>query len=286
MIATAERPKTVPQPILVPLDGSDLAEQALPYAEALAGSRCELILLEVGEDEDDEFRLQERFDDSCAQLQTVFGDPVEQILQVAQELGAGLIVMTTRGHGAAGGRTFGSVAKEVMRKSSIPVLMIRPEEDTSPAVAPQIRRLVVPLDGSELVEQALPRAEVLAKQLHVPLHLVTAIGSEERTGELVSDAETLLSRHADRLRREGIPSSWEVLRGSPGVSFPEAVRAGDVIVLTSNGRGGSRRSLLGSVAEELVREGPVPVIVVPARDGRTDAPLGDRMAKADDLGSR
>ena len=72
------------QPILVPLDGSDFAAQALPFAEMLAGSMCELILLEVGEDKVDEFLLQERYGDSCAHLEAITGDPVEQILQVAQ----------------------------------------------------------------------------------------------------------------------------------------------------------------------------------------------------------
>src|SRR4051812_43808937 len=114
------------QPVLVPLDGSELAEQALPYAEAVAGSKCQLILLEVGDDGDNEFLLQQRQGESCAYLHTVFGDPVEQILGLAQELDAGLIVMTTRGRGAVGRTALGSVADAVTCKSAIPVMLIRP----------------------------------------------------------------------------------------------------------------------------------------------------------------
>ena len=72
------------QPVLVPLDGSELAEQALPYAEALAKPGCELILLEVGQESDDDLGLLERHADSCARLETATGDPAEQILQVTE----------------------------------------------------------------------------------------------------------------------------------------------------------------------------------------------------------
>jgi nucleotide-binding universal stress UspA family protein len=161
------------KPILVPLDGSALAEQALPYAEALAAPGRELILLEVGPDED-ELSLLDRHADSCARLQTATGDPAQQILQVARDLGVGLIVMTRHGRGALGREAFGSVADTVTRTAPVPVLVVRPDTDEAPA-APVIRRVVVPLDGSSLAERALPTAQALAEQLKVPMHLVTAI---------------------------------------------------------------------------------------------------------------
>jgi len=114
-------------PVLVPLDGSDLAEQALPYARELAEPGCQLILLEVGEDEDD-LGVLERHAGSCASLETAVGDPAEQILRVARDLQAGLIVMTTHGRGALGRWVFGSVADQVMRTSPVPVLVVRPRE--------------------------------------------------------------------------------------------------------------------------------------------------------------
>jgi nucleotide-binding universal stress UspA family protein len=271
-------------PVLVPLDGSALAEQALPYAETVAGSKCQLILLEVGNDEeDDEFLLQQRHGDSCAYLQTVYGEPAEQILAVAQELGAGLIVMTTRGRGALGRTALGSVADAVTRESPIPVMLIHPSGDENQVARPQLKRLVVPLDGSQLAEQALPTAVMLAKQLQIPVHLITIVGradsiarrfeaaavdavlTPEDTDEQVAEAEAKLSQRAEQLRREGVACTWEVRRGSPYFSIADAVVPGDVIVITSRGRSGIKRWLLGSIAEKLVRDGPVPVIVVPAR---------------------
>jgi nucleotide-binding universal stress UspA family protein len=275
---------TVKRPILVPLDGSDLAEQALPYAELLAGSSCELILLEVGEDEYDEFRLPERHGDSCAHLETVVGNPAEQILEVAQQLGAGMIVMTTHGRGAIGRWRFGSVADEVMRRATIPVLIIHPRGPQAIGAA-SIRRLVVPLDGSPLAEAALPIAAALAEELDVPVHLVTVIGATgsmavelasaafdgqlfaESIEELRLQAEGLLVRAAERLEDRGITTTWDVCNGPPFIAIGNATREGDVIVMASHGRRGAARWLLGSVAEQLIREGSVPVLLVPTTPG-------------------
>jgi nucleotide-binding universal stress UspA family protein len=68
------------------------------------------------------------------------------------------------------------------------------------------------------------------------------------------------------LQREGVACTWEVLSGSPYAAIAEAVKPGDVIVITSRGRSGSERWLLSSVAERLVRDGPAPVIVVQVRE--------------------
>ena len=268
------------QPVLVPLDGSPDAEQALPYAEALAGPGCQLILLEVGEDPDDEFTLLERHAGSCAQLETASGDPAEQILRVVRDLGVGLIVMTTQGRGALGRWAFGSVADAVTRKSPVPVLVVRPGEETT---EPPIRRLVVPLDGSSLAEAAVPFAQSLAQRLGIPVHLLTAIDpvslvpsavapvlafdSEvytETLAQLRGDAESWLAAVGDRLRGAGVETSWETVSGSPYVAISDALQPGDAIVMTSHGRGGVRRWLLGSVAEKLIREGQAPVMLVPA----------------------
>ena len=162
------------QPILVPLDGSNLAEQALPYAEKLAEPGCQLILLEVGEVGDDDVSALERHAGCDFRLESAVGDPAEQILQVARDLGVGMIVMTTRGRGAVERWAFGSVADVVTRTSPVPVFVIRPR-DGETEIAPVIQRVVVPLDGSPLAEEALPTATSLARRLHVPVHLVTAI---------------------------------------------------------------------------------------------------------------
>jgi nucleotide-binding universal stress UspA family protein len=284
------------QPILVPLDGSDLAEQALPYAHQLAEPGCQLILLEVGQDEDD-LGLLERHANSCASLETAVGDPAEQILRVANDLGVGLIVMTTHGRGALGRWAFGSVADAVTRTSPVPVFVVRPQ-DGETEIAPAIQRVVVPLDGSPVAEEALPTAMSLARRLRVPAHLVTAIDVtkivpveimptmafdaalyEETIAQIEADATTRLTQSAEQLQHEGVVTTWAVLHGSPFLAITDAVRPGDVIVMTSRGLGGAKRWLLGSVAETLIRESPVPVVVVPAGERNNEVPAVSEAAQ-------
>jgi nucleotide-binding universal stress UspA family protein len=283
------------QPILVPLDGSSLAEQALPYAQKLAEPGCQLILLEVGQDDD--LSVLEPHADSCARLETAVGDPAEQILQVARDLNAGLIVMTTHGRGALGRWAFGSVADAVTRTSPVPVFVVRPQ-DGETTIAPDIRRVVVPLDGSPLAEEALPAATSLAQRLHVSVHLVTAIDAtkilpveimrtgafdasvyEETVAQLKADATAWLTQAVEQLQHEGVATTWSILHGSPFLAIADAVKPGDVIVMTTHGRGGAKRWLLGSVAEKLIREGPVPVVLVPAGTRANEVPVVGEAAR-------
>jgi len=273
------------QPILVPLDGSDLARRALPYAEALAAPGCQLIMLEVGPAED-EVGLLKWDEDTCAQLETAVGDPAEQILRAARELHAGLIVMTTHGRGSLGRWAFGSVADTVTRTAPVPVMVIRPREN-EPEPDPVIHRVIVPLDGSPLSEEALPVAQELALQMHAPVHLVTVLDLtsltpvevmptaafstslyEETLAQLRSDAETWLTEAAAHLQQAGVSATWDVLTGSPFFAIGDVVQPGDVIVMTSHGHSGAKRWILGSVAEKLIREAPVPVVLVPAGESR------------------
>ena len=80
---------------------------------------------------------------------------------------------------------------------------------------------------------------------------------------IISD---LLDEPDERLRRAGVMTSREVLHGEPGLAIAGAVHPGDLIVMTSRGRSGITRMARGSVAEKLIREGPVPILLVPAAE--------------------
>ncbi|HEU0116127.1 MAG TPA: universal stress protein, partial [Thermomicrobiales bacterium] len=75
---------------------------------------------------------------------------------------------------------------------------------------------------------------------------------------------TELQTVVDRLRAQGLTASAEALDGSPFFVLAEALRPDDLVVLTSHGRGGVQRWLLGSVAEKLARTAPCPILLVPA----------------------
>ncbi len=294
--------------ILVPLDGSPLAEQVLPYAQALLPPGGELTLLGVVEEPGamhgmlgpllvDVEALQDTFEqiardhlrraesviqdeNRLVRLEVARGDPAEQIVRVATELQAELIAMTTRGRGAVGRTVFGSVADRVARSAPIPVFLLR-ALGTHERPAP-IRRVVVPLDGSALALEAVPRARTWAERLGVPIHLITAVDMmravpvelgavvafdsamyEEFVNQLDAAATSMLEGVSEQLQREGASSTFEIVHGSPFHAIVDAVEDGDLVVMTSHGRSGVRRWAVGSVAEKLVREAPVPVILVP-----------------------
>jgi nucleotide-binding universal stress UspA family protein len=130
--------------ILVPLDGSDLAEAALPLAERLAiGLDAEVVLVAVGElpemseqaHEEGE-TLKEMLAAAGANLSTPVrqrvepaGDPVKGILHAAEEEDIDLIVMSTHGRNWLGELTQGSVANELLRKGRFPLALTRPDAE-------------------------------------------------------------------------------------------------------------------------------------------------------------
>lgn len=191
--------------VLVPLDGSSLAEQAIPYAAALAGPDEEILLLHVAPE------LKQRRDDHGALLpmtetdlsrydhhlretvtvaaghwrpvaprvavEVVYGDPAEEILRVTDEQHPDLIAMASHGRGALGRWRFGSVADRIARSAPVPVLIIRPQDAQAEIGPAPIHRFIVPLDGSALAAQALPVAARLARRTQRPVLLVRVLSA-------------------------------------------------------------------------------------------------------------
>src|SRR5262249_7576144 len=107
---------------------------------------------------------------------------------VGASIDAGLIVMTTRGHGVTQ-RLFGSTSAYVVRHAEVPTVVVR---DERPSATPVVR-LVVPLDGSEDAAEALTLATVLRHGLGAALHLVRVVAPGSwtaGTNELEREAAT------------------------------------------------------------------------------------------------
>jgi len=312
-----ERTSNGHRTIVVPLDGSELSERALPLARAFLSKGGELVVVQVAPSEgalselaaadlltpaeldgDDRAesrsalrRVVERLrgEGAAARELLVEGDPVHEICRVAAELDASLIVMATHGRGALQRLTHGSVADGVSRRAATPVLLVRVRDGAGSGVpAADIRRLLVPYDGSEVAAQALPVAVAHAKALGVPVLLVRAVnpaaempgafgpagGGDPSSailyGEILDDeqdaaTESLAALTSD-LGKAGVSVSSQVVVGSAVTAVEELSEPGDVVVMASHGRSGIGRWLLGSVAEKLVREGKAPVLLVPAAD--------------------
>ncbi len=145
-------------------------------------------------------------------------------------------------------------------------------------------RIVVPLDGSELAKQALPKAEELARLTGAPLHLVQVldITGLERYGpyavttattayqDLLHDEASAANEYLDGVEHDlterGLQVTAEVRRGAVSRELLDAAKPGDLYVMSSHGRSGPARWFLGSVAEDLIRRSSVPVLLVPNPD--------------------
>ena len=302
--------------VLAPVDGSTRALRAVPWAAKLAGAGGTVVLLRVvppqpayaetlfslvgaGDtvqeiqdawtriaktDMDEATALLSGSDVTVEQI-LADGEPDEEIVATAARREVEMIAMASHGRGAVGRAIFGSVADRVARTAPVPILILRtPEEDADDSVV--VSRIVVPLDGSEIAERALPVASELARQFATPVHVVRAVDAtstlplapgvfgvapavnaevaDQIWYEAESEAQATLTAAVSRLQAEGIDASGAILNGSPFFAISEAAQPGDLLLLTSHGRSGVRRWLLGSVAEKLVREADVPVLLVPA----------------------
>jgi nucleotide-binding universal stress UspA family protein len=157
------------------------------------------------------------------------------------------------------------------------------------------KRVLVPLDGSELGESIMPFILQIAGPLDIALVLVRVLepappmaveGTRHFAGsdlaELRRDAADYLAPIAAGLRARGVDVSWEVRVGRPDIEILAAARAAgaDLIAMSTHGRSGVGRLLFGSVAEQVLRQAEVPVFlirehaVVPVgpRDSRRMAP--------------
>lgn len=144
------------------------------------------------------------------------------------------------------------------------------------------QRIVVPLDGSKLAEAALPAAEELARLTHAPIVLLRVVDFTrlEQYGpyglalEYASVEPVLAAERAEavsyledvqrQLSTKGLSVTFAVRSGPVTRELVAATQPGDVVVMASHGRGGLSRWLLGSVAEDVVRHAPVPVMIIRA----------------------
>ena len=239
--------------ILVPLDGSPLAEQALPIAVAIAErARCRiklvlvhqpLLLMEPGpaytkvelamQKADREYlrsvaaRLRERL--GRALSSAVLQGPIAQTLaKYVRELSTDLVIMTTHGRGGVRRAWLGSVADQLIRSLEIPVLLVRAGQPESAASSVDFNEILVPLDGSPLAEAVLEPATALARLWDAEISLVQIVPpvasdpplavptgyDDQLTGIRREAAQDYIRDVSERLREQGIKASGVAVVGS------------------------------------------------------------------------
>jgi nucleotide-binding universal stress UspA family protein len=281
--------------LLVPLDGSVTSELALPFAEGVArAAHAKLILLRaVPHQGPGVFRTDPLSESLATNAENELRDAanrlaaggleVEQrirpgdagpvIMRAAEELHADLIVMSTHGRGGLGRAMYGSVADEVLRTTSVPVLFVPPRAQyRNPP-----RNIVVPLDGSPLAEAALEPAIDLAQAFRGKLVLVRVAApptywvlrgeSTERTPDPNSEAERAreyLDAVAERYATKETALSGFVTDGAAAEVVLEAAREhrAGAIAMATHGRTGLARVVMGSVAQQVLHSSDVPVLLV------------------------
>ncbi len=200
------------------------------------------------------------------------------ILVYAKENDIDLIVMGTHGRRGLGHLFLGSVAEEVVRLSSCPVLTIRERE--APAPAEVMKRILVPIDFSEHAQQELVYAKAIAAFYGARLQLLHVIEEVIHPAFYMASGPSVLAFKPE-IKTRAEQEMKKLLRATPGpeaaadfyvlegyaphdiVDFAENHNS-DLIVIATHGRTGIQRTLLGSVTEKVVRSAPCPVFTVRA----------------------
>jgi len=280
--------------LLVPLDGSPFAEEAIETAAFLARrGGATLILLRVYDGAstsvyrsppwNEFFRCEEEgyLETLAARVQArcvgsvdwalLDGDPVTAICARAAACDAPLIVMSTHGRTGIRRAWLGSIAHGVLRHTSAPVLMVRPPgipaADRDAAYEPPFENIIVALDGSAFAEQVLPHAATVAKASNARLIVLRVVELAEERDFATRQASEYLEEVAKRESDMHSPLDVHVeAGGSPGSAILEYAHAlaRPLIAMASHGRGLSRL-FLGSVADEVVRGAPSAVLMVRPR---------------------
>lgn len=268
--------------ILVPLDGSPLAEEALKSIHPFVAHRpAQVVLLHVFEGPAGSQPLKAYLEKAAAGLKAKkvetsikvrVGRPAVEIASCAREQRVDLIAMSTHGRNGLNRVFMGSVTEDVLRHADAPLLVCRPGMRTR-----EWRPIIVPLDGSSQAEKILPLAASLTRELRATLHVVRVafpVISPEGVGEFgvpvpSEDPAPYLAGVCEKVRAGGViaePVSRTGRAAAEVVRFALEVGAG-LICMTTHGRTGLPRFLLGSIAEEILRTSPCPVLVR-RNDGR------------------
>ena len=303
--------------ILVPLDGSKLAEQVIPYVRFLAKDMglpvhlVEVVDASHGEANVDPRRSGQgdrqggsRKEDAQAYLQGVEralgdlgvkssvavheGSPAQRIVEEAEKEPSTLVAMCTHGRSGIGRWLMGSVTDKVLHAASSPFLVARAR---SPEDIPQEIKLgtvIVPLDGSKLSEEVLPHVVSLAgprglrvlaamatpsegeyyRYMNVQMDSISTVYTgpyEEFSRRAEAEAMEYLHQVREDLLREGLPRVEErLLHGHPAEAIIELARqtSDSLVAMTTHGRSGLGRWVLGSVTDRVVQHSGGPVLVI------------------------
>lgn len=278
-------------PIAVFLDGTDFAEQALPstvYVARGIGQPLQLVRV-FGLEQSVSTRLADHAR-RCLRGLTIWarrqgvacdttileGDPVAALATFVETAGVRYLSIAANGPLSNEDRVSDLVSSHLVRRLSIPVLVQTPatfaaRTDLAGASGP----IVVPLDGSPLAELAVPEAIYLARWLGLEIHVVhadasqstaqpPALGFEAAIANALTKSTDYLETVANRIRAEGIATRIGSGLGRPAEFVRDCVQMQDaaMVIMSTRGHSGLGFRVLGHVADAIVREISVPILLI------------------------
>jgi nucleotide-binding universal stress UspA family protein len=203
------------------------------------------------------------------------GEAPDAILRFAEQRDFDLIMMANHGRSGIRRWSMGSVAEKVLRATDIPVFLV-PVADGDPLTPAGIKRVLVPLDGSDLAERALLYLKQLTSRSQMgEVALLCVVPDEGRLYPKISsasferserDAHTYLALIAAGLVDAGASNVTKVVRsGHPTQRIIQEAKANssDLIILSEDGHENLVGWEFGNVADQVLHSSPAPILLVP-----------------------
>ncbi len=285
--------------MIVPLDGSELAEQVLPYVRVVSeGLKCPITLVRVfdvpamiegvpgatidrvaNELRADADHYLERVKGTLVDVGTDVlvvgkqGDAASVIIEEAEKESSTIVMISSHGRSGITRWAMGSVAEKVLQATNNPLLIIRDQaaEGTSLIEGDRtlkdwnnllsVKNIIVTLDGSSISEQVIPHAMAFAKSLAVPLTPIRVSNSPNDDSENTEYLNNVVKRFRDEnLQCDG----GKVLHGNPATAIIEISEQipNSLVAMTTRGRSGIQRWVMGSVTDRVVRHSGAPALVI------------------------
>jgi nucleotide-binding universal stress UspA family protein len=279
--------------ILVPLDGSEVAEAAIPYARAAGRSRDSRVVLitVIGASEERynhpiEAYLAEKveaLESKGAKVSTAIarGDAADEVIEFADGNKVDLIVISSHGYSGIKRRIIGSVAQKVLHGTCVPTLLVKPGAGVPSEV--EFKKLIVALDGSPFAETSILYAEQLVRGAGAEIILLRVSDPPVVPPAWSRDADSHRKEYQRRLTAELEQQAMEYLEKAKGAFTRKRIKVRpqavvgmaaeaimelahkenvDVVALTTHGRSGVSRWVHGSVASKIAQECQRPVLLV------------------------
>ncbi len=279
--------------ILMPLDGTEMSEFAVPYADEIAaalgattlvariiertrwsaassgymlspGAYAEMLDLDQRDAQAQTQRVVAQLEAHGVVARSLVEDADSRadLITIERREHVSLVVMATHARSGLARVALGSVSDQLVRHGHCPTLLLRARGRL--LERPALARALIPLDGSALSELALTALAPLAGRVTQQVTLLRVIAPDERSGAAL-EAQRALDVARERIERESERLRGQVetllLWGPIAQQILEESERHDLVIMTTHGQTGASRWAFGSVADEVLREARTPLLL-------------------------